>query len=221
MSKILKLKQWLNLEDSAALLGSLLEEKNLTVKSLCQLALENEVGLSFFFDSEHFPLCQAPGLIPKSTSDMGHYQALHLSRNDSKMLLCCLSLNKPIECIAPIEVTHQEDRFNIFSFTEDDNGFPSLQETSTLPLENLGFYSEDLKGLHDKVNPNKDIPHPKTRNAYLRTISALVETITNKRTGQPYKDAGIAMKAMAAASVEAPISEEKLGDYLQEADKLI
>ena len=76
--------------------------------------------------------------------------------------------------------------------------------------------SEDAKILDN----GSDIPGPKSRNFYLRTINALVEALIDGRSGKPYPDADAAGKAIASKRVEMPISAKTLGDYLSDYDKL-
>ena len=69
--------------------------------------------------------------------------------------------------------------------------------------------------------PQDKIPSAKGRNAYLRTINALVSALINNRTGKPDSDAHAVLAALQLAGVPEPVNHRTLSRYLSDADKLL
>ena len=73
----------------------------------------------------------------------------------------------------------------------------------------------------NQVNPTTNTePATKTKNSYLKTIAALSEALIGGLTGKPNTDAYAVLVALAEKSVEAPIKDKALANYLKEAGEL-
>jgi hypothetical protein len=57
----------------------------------------------------------------------------------------------------------------------------------------------------------------KTKNAYLKTISALSMALISGSTGKPFTDAEAVLSLLDKAGIEHPVSRRTLADYLKEA----
>lgn len=75
----------------------------------------------------------------------------------------------------------------------------------------------------DDQNPeiSSDEPSPKSKNSYLKTISALSDALIDGLTGKPSTDAQAVMSQLAAKGIGCPFAEKTLSNYLKEARKLI
>tara|TARA_R110001592_G_scaffold11568_1_gene56909 strand:+ start:1457 stop:2113 length:657 start_codon:yes stop_codon:yes gene_type:complete len=67
-----------------------------------------------------------------------------------------------------------------------------------------------------KNTPENDIS-TKSKNAYLRTISALSMALISGSSGKPHTDAEAALTAIDSAKIERPVSTRQLTKYLKEA----
>lgn len=77
-----------------------------------------------------------------------------------------------------------------------------------------------LSRLKEKSVSDQKEPGPKSRNAYLKTIRALSETLLEGLTNKPSVDAGALVTAMDSAGIKCPVGERALTTYLKEAAKL-
>ncbi|MEX1670343.1 hypothetical protein AB4876_15595 [Zhongshania guokunii] len=90
-------------------------------------------------------------------------------------------------------------------------------------LEQAEFFYSKIRSIW-KPEPLKLAPAPisgdistKTKNAYLKTISALSMALISGSTGKPFTDAEVVLSLLDKAGIEHPVSRRKLAEYLKEA----
>ncbi len=80
------------------------------------------------------------------------------------------------------------------------------------------LYRDKWSKLEAEAKKQADEPSPQSRNADLRTITALGYALIDGSTGQPHADANAILAAMAARGIEAPIKSDALAGYLKQAE---
>lgn len=79
---------------------------------------------------------------------------------------------------------------------------------------------EVLRELEESWGAKEKDLSTKRKNSYLKTIAALSEALIGGMTGKPNTDAEAVLAALASKSVEAPIKNKALANYLKEAGEL-
>lgn len=79
------------------------------------------------------------------------------------------------------------------------------------------LYRDKWSKLEAEAKKQADEPSPKSRNAYLRTITALGYALIDGSTDQPHVDADRMLTALGRKGIAAPVEAKTLAGYLKQA----